>query len=346
VPVKAPSWWYRESPAATASLLRPAGALAAWATRMRFRYARPYRSRLPVLCVGNFTVGGTGKTPLVMLVCELLINKGERPAVLTRGFGGHLKGPHWVDGSKDRGYDVGDEPLLLAKSAPVLVARDRQAGAIAIERGLGLASVIVMDDGLQNPHIEKDMALAVVDGVRGLGNGLVLPAGPLRATLDFQLTLVEAIVINAPADTEKSDAAAEELRWRFPGPVLRAQLSPREDARWLAGARVVAFAGIGAPERFFTTLRGLGAVITEALTFADHHVYRAADAERLLDLAHRLDAMLVTTEKDLARLAGANGAPGQLAAASRALPVRLGFAERDLTRLEALIDMGLGKSRT
>jgi tetraacyldisaccharide 4'-kinase len=329
-----------------AQLLRPAGALTAWTTRMRFRYARPYRSRLPVLCVGNFTAGGTGKTPLVMLACELLINKGERPAVLTRGFGGRLKGPHWVDGKKDRGYDVGDEPLLLVKLAPVLVARDRHAGAIAIERGLGLASVIVMDDGLQNPHIEKDLALAVVDGVRGLGNGLVLPAGPLRATLDFQLTLVEAIVITAPAETEKSDAAAEGLRRRFPGPVLRAQLSASEDVDWLAGTRVVAFAGIGAPERFFTTLRGLGAVIIDALAFPDHYIYRAADAERLLDLAHRLDAMLVTTEKDLARLAGANGPPGQLAAASRALPVRLGFAERDLTRLEALIDLGLGKTRT
>jgi len=179
-----------------ATLLQPVAALYGWAATALYWRATPYRSRLPVICVGNFTVGGTGKTPLVLYLCERLKAAGHEPVAFTRGYGGRLSGPYWVNAKSDVARDVGDEALLLAKAVPTLVARDRRAGAQAIETGPHSVTVIVMDDGLQNPGLAKDLALAVVDGSVGLGNGRVMPAGPLRAPLAFQLELTDAIVVN------------------------------------------------------------------------------------------------------------------------------------------------------
>ena len=341
-----PSWWYSRDPSHLATLLHPLGALYGRTVAERYFRATPYRSRLPVVCIGNFTAGGTGKTPLAIYLCERLKAAGHEPAALTRGYGGRLSGPYWVNATSDVARDVGDEALLLAKAAPTLVARDRRLGARAIEIGPHPVTVIVMDDGLQNPALAKDLAIAVVDGGRGLGNGLVMPAGPLRAALEFQLELTDAIVVNEnAAAVDAAGSVTEWLRRRFTGPVLRAGIVPAESTGWLKAARVVAWAGIGAPQRFFATLQMLGADVAEAVAFRDHQRLGEDDARRLLDLAQRHAAALVTTQKDMARLAGASGLCGELRGASRVLPVRLALAEADAERLLSLVGTALQAQR-
>ena len=346
-----PSWWYGAAPDADlgimasvmAGCLSPLAALYGWAACRRYARVAPYRSRLPVVCVGNLTAGGTGKTPLTLHLCGLLQAGGRHPAVLTRGYGGRLAGPHWV--AEGDGADaVGDEALLLVRAAPTLVARDRAAGARVIEGAIGsgqepgavAANVIVMDDGLQNPQLAKSLTLAVVDGTRGLGNGRVIPAGPLRAPLAFQLALIDAIVVNAPT-ADAGAAVADGLRQHFRGPVLRCATVVAGDAGWLGGRRVVAWAGIGAPQRFFAMLRRLGAEVVDTIAFGDHQRLVETDAQRLLALATRQAATLVSTAKDMARLKGATGALAELATATRVLPIGLQFTEPDAERLVGLL---------
>ena len=336
-----PSWWYRTPASGVANLLQPLGGLYGWAARTRYARDQPYRARLPVVCVGNFTAGGTGKTPLTIYLCERMKAAGHEPVALTRGYGGRLPGPYWVDARTDSARDVGDEPLLLARAAPTMIARDRAAGARAIETGPHPATVIVMDDGLQNPGLAKDFTIAVVDGARGVGNGLVMPAGPLRAPLDFQLELTDAVIVNEAAGASGQSPVTEWLRHRFAGPVLRASVVPAQGADWLARLRVVAWAGIGAPERFFSTLRGLGADVVQSVPFGDHQRLGDADAARLLELALLQSATLVTTAKDMARLAGSEGALAELAAASRVLDVNLQLAEADAERLFSFVGAAL-----
>jgi tetraacyldisaccharide 4'-kinase len=342
LPSREPGWWYGESGSGVAALLAPLGALYGSIAASRYAKVTPYRSRLPVICVGNFTAGGTGKTPLAIHLCQRLAAAGLRPVALTRGYGGRRAGPHRVGGG-DSADDVGDEALLLARAAPTLVSRNRADGARAIEAA-GDADVIVMDDGLQNPQLAKDLSLAVVDAGRGLGNVRVIPAGPLRAPLHFQLGLADAIVVNAPASAADS-GVADWLRHRFDGPVLRCTTVPDGDTGWLEGQRVVAWAGIGAPNRFFAMLDRLGALPVVRVAFGDHQRLVEGDAQRLLDLGRQHAAMLVSTEKDLARLAGSAGSLAALAAATRTLPVRLAFAEADAERLGALIDSALKARR-
>jgi tetraacyldisaccharide 4'-kinase len=316
------------------------------AAETRYFRATPYRSRLPIICIGNFTAGGTGKTPLAIYLCDRLKAAGHEPAALTRGYGGRLAGPYWVNATTDVARDVGDEALLLAKAAPTLVARDRRLGARAIEIGPHPVTVVVMDDGLQNPALVKDLTIAVVDGARGLGNGLVMPAGPLRAALEFQLELTDAVIVNEnAAAADAAGSVTEWLRRRFAGPVLRAGVVAAEATDWLKAARVVAWAGIGAPQRFFATLRSLGADVVEAVTFRDHQSLGEDDARRLIELARRHSATLVTTEKDMARLAGAEGLCRQLAQSTRVLPVRLALADADAERLMSLVASALKAQR-
>lgn len=337
-----PTWWYRDPPNGIARLLQPLAALYGRAATARYFRATPYRSRLPVVCIGNFTAGGTGKTPLAIDLCQRLKAAGHEPVALTRGYGGRLPGPYWVNARSDVARNVGDEALLLSEAAPTLLARDRRAGARAIESGPNPVTVIVMDDGLQNPGLAKDLTIAVVDGGRDLGNGLVIPAGPLRAPLAFQLELTDAIIVNGGG----ADApVAEWLRHRFAGPVLRSSLVPAESTDWLKGTRVVAWAGIGVPERFFAMLAALGAQVAEKRAFRDHQWLSEGDAGQLLQLAQRHSATLVTTSKDMARLKGAGGLPAQLAAASRALHVKQSLADPDAERLMSLVDTALRARR-
>ncbi len=335
-----PFWWYREKARGMAVCLAPIGAAYGWAAKARFRRGKPYRSRFPVICVGNFTAGGTGKTPLAIHLCERLRAAGHEPVLLTRGYRGGLSGPYWVNRGTDIARDVGDEALLLARAAPTHLARDRQAGARAIETGPHPVTVIIMDDGLQNPSLAKDLSIAVVDGSRGIGNGKVIPAGPLRAPLDFQLELTDAVIVNEQA-ADAGSHIAEWMRRHFNGPVLRAVTVPAEDTSWLEERRVVAWAGIGAPQRFFDMLRTCKADVRESIAFRDHQILQQADALRLLTLATQHDATLVTTEKDLARLGGAGGQLELLADSSRVLPIKLRLEKTDSERLSSLLDMAL-----
>jgi tetraacyldisaccharide 4'-kinase len=338
-----PPWWYRADARGIATWLAPLAS--AYGRAAIWRYARTpgYRSHLPVICVGNFTAGGTGKTPLVMYLCEHLGGIGQRPVALTRGYGGYRTAPHRVTDA-DTALSVGDEALLLARAAPAVVARDRALGARAIEQDPAAATVIVMDDGLLNPQLRKDFAIAVVDGGRGIGNGQVMPAGPLRAPLEFQLGLADAIVVNDAA-AGAGDQTAEWLRRRYNGPVLRSSTVAAGDTGWMKGQRIVAWAGIGAPDRFFTMLEKLGAAVMETVKFRDHQPLGEPDAGRLLEVARAHKAVLVSTEKDLARLKGATGACADLAAATRALPIRMHFADVEAERLHSLLDSALTAHR-
>ena len=345
MPLDEPSWWYGGAEDVRARALVPIGHLYGWIAERRYRRRTPYRSRLPVICVGNFTAGGTGKTPLSIFIARHLIARGERPAFLTRGYGGSTAGPDWVEPAAGAAARFGDEPMLLADVAPTIVARDRRAGIIAIERSQRAVTVVVMDDGLQNPSVAKDLSIALVDGRRGIGNGEVIPAGPLRAPLDFQLGLVDAIIVRDPPDGGGDRSVLAVLRQGFPGPVLTANVTAADEAQRLRGQKVVAFAGIANPRRFYRLLESLGAEVAGTVSFADHHRFTHADAERLRDAARRAGASLVTTEKDFARLKG-EPALAELAAETRVLPIAIAVEERELQRLGSLIDAALqGVSR-
>lgn len=322
-----------------ARALRPLGRAYGALTLRRLAGAIPYRAGLPVVCVGNFTAGGTGKTPLSLALAARLRALGHQPAFLTRGYGGKLREPTRVDLSTHDSRQAGDEALLLARFAPTVVARDRAAGARVIEASPPRASIIIMDDGLQNPALAKSLSIAVVDSRRGVGNGEVIPAGPLRAPLDAQLELVNAIVVNhAPGEAIEPDRGIMGwLRERFQGPVIAAATEPAGDLDWLRGARVIAHAGIANPARFHTMLRAHGAEIVREQTLKDHHVYTDDDAAGLLDMAHAHDARLVTTEKDFIRLLHARGALAELRNATRAIAIETRFAERDAHRIDALL---------
>ena len=344
-----PSWWYLPEPSATARALRPLGALYGWAAQRRIKRAKPEQVAVPVICVGNLVAGGTGKTPLTIAIVRELIRLGEQPAILTRGYGGRATAPRWVDAVADNASEVGDEPLLLAEHAPTLVCRDRLRGARMMLEATQLCSVIVMDDGLQNPSLAKNLRIAVVDGRRGVGNGEVLPAGPLRAPLAFQFDLVDAILINHPpthGDTAEPSQVTAWLKQHFPGPVLEATPQAASEADWVNGARVVAFAGIANPQRFFNLLAKLGADVAETITLPDHHAFTEKDAERIIALAWRHGALPVTTEKDRVRLWGSSGQRGLLWEQCRSVGIDLVLADRDRGRLTALLSTALAAHRT
>jgi tetraacyldisaccharide 4'-kinase len=316
--MREPSFWWGEASLASA-LLAPLAAV--YGAVAQARLAAPgARSSVPVVCIGNFTVGGAGKTPTALALARMLAAAGERPVFLSRGYGGALAGPVMVDPARHRAGEVGDEPLLLARLAPTVVARDRVKGA-ALAVG---ASVIVMDDGFHNPSLVKDFSVLVVDARRGIGNRRVIPAGPLRAPLDAQLARAHALVV---VGTSLSASGIVETARARNIPVARARL--QADAGFiarLAGCRVLAFAGIGDPEKFFITLADAGVTLAATRSFADHHRYTRAEASALCEEADRDGLVLVTTEKDLARLSGDDQCRA-LAARAQALPVTLAFED-------------------
>jgi tetraacyldisaccharide 4'-kinase len=297
--VREPGFWWR--PRAWPSLvLAPLAAIYGAVAASRLRRSGEDIG-IPVICVGNFTLGGAGKTPTVIALVALLRAEGHRPFVLSRGYGGTLAGPVLIDAAKHTAAEVGDEPLLLAGIVPVVVSADRVAGArLAVGHG---ASVIVMDDGFQNPSLAKQLSLIVVDAARGLGNSAVFPAGPLRAPLADQIERTDALVIIGDGSAADGLASAVSSRGR---PVLRARLvAEAADVALLKSKRVLAFAGIGNPEKFFGTLRDCGVEVVAAKGFADHHAFRESELATLRTDALRDGLTLVTTAKDLARLGGA-----------------------------------------
>ncbi|MHA1530209.1 MAG: tetraacyldisaccharide 4'-kinase [Alphaproteobacteria bacterium] len=296
--MKAPRFWSNpaERPGWQARLLAPA----AWLWRLgawwRGSGVVPYRAPVPVVCIGNLTAGGAGKTPMVSALLARLVARGCDPHVVSRGHGGRLAGPHRVDPDRDSHTDVGDEPLLLAALAPVWVARDRAAGVrAAVAAGAGL---ILMDDGFQNPSVIKDRSILMVDAGPGFGNARLIPAGPLREPVAGGLARADAVVLVGT----RAEREAAVGRWPGLAGAVAARLVPRRTGLSLAGERVLAFAGIGRPDKFFTTLGAMGAEIVEAVAFADHSDYSPAVLRRLRRRALAEGAMLVTTEKDAVRL--------------------------------------------
>lgn len=323
--MREPSFWWRK-PGLTAALFSPVAAVygAIAASRMA---RQGFRAAVPVICVGNFTLGGSGKTPTAIAVARMLTDAGARPFCLSRGYGGTLSGPVRVDVARHIAAEVGDEALLLARAAPTIVSRDRVAGAqAAVAAG---ASVIVMDDGLQNPSLTKDLTFAVVGGRRGIGNGRVFPAGPLRAPLAAQLALVDALLIVDGA-RDGGDIAAIGMARGIP--VLLAKLVPDRSAiAALNGNKVLAFAGIGDPEKFFETVKAAGAVAPIAKPFPDHHHFTGEEAATLVMEAEHEGLTLLTTEKDHVRMSG-DPLLAALAAKTHALPVTLVFEEIEEVR--------------
>jgi tetraacyldisaccharide 4'-kinase len=326
-----PDFWWRDG-SLMAGLLAPLGSIYGAIAARRMAKAST-RAALPVICVGNFTLGGAGKTPTALWLAKVLQAAGEKPCFLSRGYGGDNAGPKLVDPQTDSAAHVGDEALLLARIAPTIVSRDRVAGAQAAAD----ASVIVMDDGLQNPSLVKDFTLAVVDGRRGIGNGRVFPAGPLRAPLDAQIARSDALLIVGDGKNATGvNAAAGEL------PIFHGRLIPDETAlAALKGRNVFAFAGIGDPEKFFATLTQAGIPLTERRAFADHHRFTGEEAAELVMQAEHRGLTLLTTEKDHARMAG-DPALAALAECAQVLPVTLMVDEADALR--ALVLKKIGKS--
>jgi tetraacyldisaccharide 4'-kinase len=291
----APGFW-AEPPGILADLLLPIGAAWDAAGRLRRALSQPYRASVPVICVGNLVAGGAGKTPVAAALAADLAAQGVAVHVVTRGYGGRLGGPVRVDAARHDAAQTGDEALLLSIHAPCWVASDRAAGIrAAIAAG---ARVIVLDDGFQNPAIAKTLSLVVVDAVYRFGNCRVMPAGPLRESLARGLARADALVLLG-TEAETDGSRPSEINDRLP--VLRAVLSPVSGER-LAGSRLLAFAGIGRPEKFFGTLQQLGADLVDARSFPDHHRFGAREIENLYCEAERAQARLVTTAKDIVRV--------------------------------------------
>jgi len=299
--MRAPDFW--QSGGALSVLLTPAGCLYAIAGRLRHALVTPRSAAMPVICVGNLTAGGAGKTPVVLALAAKLAARpalADRVHAVTRGYGGELSGPTRVDPVVHDAWKVGDEPLLLACALPTWVARDRVAGAAAaVSAG---ANLLILDDGLQNPALAKDLSFVVIDGGAGFGNGRVIPAGPLREPVVDGLARADAAIIVGDDCTNVAGALA---KLKPDLPILRARLAPvAGSAATLAGQPLVAFAGIGRPEKFYESLRALGCDVKATRSFADHHPYGAQDAAALRQLAAQHGAKLVTTAKDLTRWPG------------------------------------------
>ena len=294
--MREPAFWYRP-PSLISLMLSPLAAVYGAIAGSRLQ-RKGFGAGIPVICVGNYHLGGAGKTPTVRALVKVLRDLGETPVVLSRGYGGRLRGPVLADPDRHLASDVGDEPLMLAQSVPVVVSRERIDG-LALARSQG-ATVIVMDDGFQNPAIAKDLSLVVIDAHRGLGNTKVFPAGPLRAPLPPQIDRTDALIVIG--EGRAADAVAARVTAQDK-PVWMAQLKAETAVvASLRGRRALAFAGIGDPDRFFRTLRDCGVEVVRRHAFEDHHSFTQGEIESLVAEARREGLAVVTTEKDLARL--------------------------------------------
>lgn len=293
--MRAPGFWTEDGP--LPRLLSPLSTVWTAAGRARRRCTTPYHPSVPLICVGNAVAGGAGKTPVALALAGGIKALGLRVGFLSRGHGGYERGPLLVDPALHDAAAVGDEPLLLVRSGPTVIARDRPVGARVLE--LQGVDVIVMDDGLQNPSLAPAASLLVVDGGFGFGNGRVMPAGPLREPLADAMARVDAVAVVG------EDRAGVAAAIGGATPVFRAHLEPLPGTEKFAGQRVLAFAGIGRPAKFAETLADAGAEVVGLEAFPDHHRWREDEVMDLVEQAERLGAVPVTTEKDAVRLPAA-----------------------------------------
>lgn len=326
--MKAPAFWFRERnrPGWIARMLYPLSLiwlLFGWLRRIR---ATPQRVKVPVLCIGNLTAGGGGKSPMVVALQQRLHQKGIDTHVLSRGYGGRLKGPHRVDGDADSFVDVGDEPLMLSANGAVWIARDRVAGAKAAETAG--AEIILLDDGFQDPALCKDASILMVDAGQGYGNCRIIPAGPLREPVSSGHARADFSVVLGPArDRQRCRSDWPELSAM---PSVDAELVPMRTGLPLQDEEVIAFAGIARPQKFFDTLHDMGANLLATHVFADHQPFPPAILRRLIKESREASAILVTTEKDAVRL------PQELR--TEILTVQVRLEPVDWAPIDALID--------
>ncbi len=287
---QAPRFWHQ--PNMLATMLSPLSQIYWLLVQMRLRRCRPQRLPIPVICVGNNTVGGTGKTPMVLACADILRAQGKQPHVISRGYKGSYSGTVRVDAQRHSAHEVGDEPLLIARHVPCWVSAKRiDAACAAIEDG---ADVILMDDGMQNPTLQKDMSILVVDGGYGFGNRKMLPAGPCRERLGESLLKAQALVVMGDATHPDVQLLLQDHSAAFHAKMVAQNALPE--------GPIVAFAGIGRPEKFFEMLRAMGATLADEISFPDHHLFSEKELQHLAQKAAQHHATLVTTEKDWLRL--------------------------------------------
>ena len=313
--MKAPEFWGKppDRPGWQAHILAPVSCAVAAASRRRINRAATYKPQVPVVCIGNINVGGTGKTPTVIALAQRLAETGNTPHIVSRGYGGTIAGPVQVNERLHSAADVGDEPLLLSAFAPTWVSRDRAAGVREAEKNG--AGVILLDDGFQNPSVAKDLSIIVVNAGYGFGNARVVPAGPLRETLADGLVRADVLLSIGPESAQQNFLRVwgEQIDCSH----ITGDLVPLATGMDWEDLKVLAFAGIGHPEKFFQTLKNLGAIVVQAKPLDDHQPLTAGLLKRLQAVADRIGAQLVTTEKDATRL------PAEYRQKVLTLPVRL-----------------------
>ena len=293
--MQAPDFWQLGKGGALATVLSPLGWLYGLATKAKLKATKAWASPVPVICVGNLITGGAGKTPVALDLAKRLQAKGRKVHFLSRGYGGHEVGPLRVEPENHEFTRVGDEPLLLAAHAPTWVSRERRAGCMAAAKAG--ADIIIMDDGFQNPYVAKDFSIIVIDGSYGFGNKKLIPAGPLRETIAGGLARAQAVVVIGEDRTGSRDLVTSDGH-----SPISARLIPAPLPENIKGKPVIAFTGIGRPDKFFETVSGLGCIVQEKIPFADHHPYSKADIINLRDAAKKANARLLSTEKDAQRL--------------------------------------------
>ena len=324
MPIKTPHFWTELSWQSV--ILFPVSYIWRFGHYAQQKILNTKETEIPVICVGNLTVGGSGKTPVVITLCRFLSGIGKSTSILTRGFGGKEKGPIFVSTNLHQSLDVGDEPLMMAHSLDVCVSRNRPLGANHI-LDKKKYDCIVMDDGLQNPTLKKDLNIAVFDGKFGIGNGFLLPAGPMRQKLEVGIQNIDLVIFNGKDETGLGQKIPPHI------PIFTGELQPDEEiVEKMKNRRVYGFAGIGNPSRFFKTLNNIGTDLVGEAHFADHHPYTDADLTQLYEEAMQSGAELVTTQKDWMRL------PADWRDRVLTVPVRIHFTADDTIKIVSFLE--------